>query len=72
MDFSEILARELGRSVAEISAFDICAYPVEASQVVGLEGEFLASARLDNLLSCFIVSEALVQNDAARNYDRFK
>ena len=65
MDFSEILARELGRSVAEISAFDICAYPVEASQVVGLEGEFLASARLDNLLSCFIVSEALVQNDAA-------
>jgi aspartyl aminopeptidase len=64
MDFSEILARELGRSVAEISAFDICAYPVEASQVVGLEGEFLASARLDNLLSCFIVSEALVQNDA--------
>ena len=65
MDFSEILARELGRSAAEISAFDICAYPVEASQVVGLEGEFLASARLDNLLSCFIVSEALVQNDAA-------
>ena len=44
MDFSEILARELGRSVAEISAFDICAYPVEASQVVGLEGEFLKPA----------------------------
>ena len=65
MDFSEILARELGRPVAEISAFDICAYPVEASQVIGLEGEFLASARLDNLLSCFIVSEALVQNDTA-------
>jgi aspartyl aminopeptidase len=65
MDFSEMLARELGRSAAEISAFDICAYPVEASQVIGLEGEFLASARLDNLLSCFIVSEALVQNDAA-------
>ncbi len=65
MDFSEILARELGRPVAEISAFDICAYPVEASQVIGLEGEFLASARLDNLLSCFIISEALVQNDTA-------
>ena len=65
MDFSEILARELGRPVAEISAFDVCAYPVDASQVIGLEGEFLASARLDNLLSCFIVSEALVQNDTA-------
>ncbi len=65
MDFSEIIARELGRSAADISAFEICAYPIEESQVIGLEGEFLASARLDNLLSCFIVSEALTQNDAA-------
>ena len=65
MDFSEIIARELGRSVADISAFEICAYPIEESQVIGLEGEFLASARLDNLLSCFIVSEALIQNEAA-------
>ena len=65
MDFSEIIARELGRSAADISAFEICAYPIEESQVIGLEGEFLASARLDNLLSCFIVSEALIQNDAA-------
>ena len=65
MDFSETIARELGRSAAEISAFEICAYPIEESQVIGLEGEFLASARLDNLLSCFIVSEALIQNDAA-------
>ena len=65
MDFSETIARELGRSAAEISAFEICAYPIEESQVIGLEGEFLASARLDNLLSCFIVSEALIQNEAA-------
>jgi len=65
MDFSEMIARELGRSAAEISAFEICAYPIEESQVIGLEGEFLASARLDNLLSCFIVSEALIQNEAA-------
>jgi aspartyl aminopeptidase len=33
--------------------------------VIGLESEFLAGARLDNLLSCFIVTEALIQNESA-------
>ena len=33
--------------------------------MVGLEGEFLVSARLDNLLSCFIVAEALTRNNGA-------
>jgi aspartyl aminopeptidase len=65
LNFRELLAREMDRSPKEISGFEICAYPVEASQVIGLEGDFLASARLDNLLSCFIVAEALVQNDGA-------
>ena len=65
IDFSEVLARELGRSAAEISAFEICAYPVETSQVIGLNDEFLASARLDNLLSCFVISETLAQDDIA-------
>jgi aspartyl aminopeptidase len=65
LNFRELLAREMDRSPEEILGFEICAYPVEASQVIGLEGDFLASARLDNLLSCFIVTEALIQNDGA-------
>jgi aspartyl aminopeptidase len=65
LNFKELLARELDRSPEEISAFEICAYPVEGAQVIGLEREFLASARLDNLLSCFIVTEALIQNESA-------
>lgn len=62
LNFKGLLAREMDRSPEEISAFEMCAYPVEGAQVIGLEGEFLASARLDNLLSCFIVTEALIQN----------
>ena len=65
LNFKEILARELDRSPEEISAFDICAYPIEGARLVGLEDEFLVSARLDNLLSCFIVAEALTRNSVA-------
>ncbi len=65
LKFRDLLAREMERSPDEISAFEMCAYPVEGAQVIGLEGEFLASARLDNLLSCFIVTEALIQNEGA-------
>ena len=65
LNFRDLLAREMERSPEEISAFEMCAYPVEGAQVIGLEGEFLASARLDNLLSCFIVTEALIQNEGA-------
>ncbi|MEC8693811.1 MAG: M18 family aminopeptidase [Pseudomonadota bacterium] len=63
LDFKELLARELDRLPQDIAAFEICAYPVERAQVIGLERELLASARLDNLLSCFVVVEAIVNND---------
>ena len=65
LDFKELLARELDRSPQDIAAFEICAYPTERAEVIGLEQELLASARLDNLLSCFVVVEAIVNNDQA-------
>ena len=65
LDFKELLARELDRSPQDIAAFEICAYPTERAQIVGLEQELLASARLDNLLSCFIVFDAIINNDQA-------
>ena len=65
LDFKELLAQELSCQVEDISAFEICAYPVEGARVSGLRNEFLTSARLDNLLSCFIVTELLLQEDMA-------
>ena len=69
LDFRELLACELDRSPQDIAAFEICAYPTESAQIVGLEQELLASARLDNLLSCFIVVEAIVKQRPSRRHN---
>ncbi len=45
---------------AEISAFELSLYPAEKAAIVGLHEEFIASARLDNLLSCYVGARALL------------
>jgi len=61
IDFKSLLAHELDRAVDEIAAFDLCFYPTDFGQIIGLHDEFIASARLDNLLSCWVATEALVR-----------
>ncbi len=48
---------------AEVLDFDLYCYDVQKPSLVGLYNDFLASARLDNLLSCFVGLEALLQGD---------
>lgn len=43
--------------------FEICAYDTQAAAVIGLNNEYIASARLDNLLSCFAGLQALLDSD---------
>ena len=59
-DFKTILAAEMNCSASEISAFEICAYPMDSAALTGLHREFLMSARLDNLLSCAMTIETLI------------
>ena len=47
--------------VAEILNYEMCLYPVEAPRLIGVRKEFIASARLDNLLSCFAGMQALLE-----------
>lgn len=61
LDFKALLASELDRSIDEIAAFELCFYPTDFGQIIGLHEEFIASARLDNLLSCWVTTEALVR-----------
>lgn len=42
-----------------ILEFDLSFYDVQPAAVVGMDNEFIASARLDNLLSCFAVLQAI-------------
>ena len=44
----------------EVLAYDLCAYPIQPSELVGLNGDFVLAPRLDNLLSCFAGLQALL------------
>jgi aspartyl aminopeptidase len=57
---------EAGHKVDEVLDHDLCLYDVQAPALVGLNREFIASARLDNLLSCFVGLQALIDSDGDR------
>ncbi|QJQ96479.1 MULTISPECIES: M18 family aminopeptidase [Halomonadaceae] len=47
----------------EILDFELALYDTQPPSRVGVNGELIASARLDNLLSCFVGLEALLASD---------
>ena len=72
LDFNEVLAEQLtAQGVVDIATnaegkrcvvdYDMSFYDCQAPSVVGLNDDFICSARLDNLLSCFIGLKALVE-----------
>ena len=68
LDFSELLLSTVralpeGVNAAKVLGFDLCLYDVQAPAVVGQRGEFIAAARLDNLLSCYAGAIALTSLD---------
>jgi aspartyl aminopeptidase len=64
----QILAHELGVREADICDFELSLFDVQKASIGGAFGEFLHSARLDNLASCFLAVQALteyVQDESA-------
>jgi len=65
LDFNQLLLQQLsleqGIEAAEILAFELCLYDTQKAAQIGLNGEFIASSRLDNLLSCFAGLQALLE-----------
>jgi len=55
---------EQGLQVERVLDFDLSFYDVQGGATVGLNDEFFASARLDNLLSCFMGLQALLTADS--------
>lgn len=51
-------------AIEAVLDFDLCLYDCQPGVVLGLKQEFIAAARLDNLLSCFIGLQALLASDA--------
>ncbi len=62
--FEEAVLAELARSGVKdadrITGHDLSFYDTQEPALVGLHSEFIASARLDNLLSCYVGAQALL------------
>lgn len=63
-DFRALLAEQLRRE-HDINAdvvldFELCFYDTQPAALIGLNGDFIAGARLDNLLSCYAGLQALL------------
>lgn len=63
-DFRRLLMDEMVETgvadVREILDFELCLYDTQGAAMIGWNGEFIAGARLDNLLSCHVGLQALL------------
>ncbi len=59
-DFLERVAGEAGVDAGAIMGADLMLHDLCAPQVIGADGEFVAMARIDNLLSCHAAVQALL------------
>ncbi len=57
----QLLAGELGIESSDIVDFELNMFDIQKAALGGMHSEFLFSARLDNLASCFLAVESLLQ-----------
>ena len=70
-DFREILTRQLSTEHGELKDvsvvdYELCFYDSQRPAQIGLYGGFIASARLDNLLSCYSGAQALIESSGSQ------
>ncbi len=69
-DFRALLKQQLhtqhGIDACEVLDYEIACYDTQPPALVGVAEEFIASARIDNLLSCFVGISALLSADGRR------
>ncbi|TLX60477.1 M18 family aminopeptidase [Stutzerimonas nosocomialis] len=65
LDFRALLAEQLSREhgllADAVLDYELSFYDTQPAAVIGLNGDFVAGARLDNLLSCFAGLQALLK-----------
>ena len=70
-DFRALLADALGahgyKDVSAVLDFELSFYDCQPAAMVGWNEDFIASARLDNLLSCYIGLESLLTADTSEH-----
>ncbi|CAN3375739.1 hypothetical protein DIURU_003831 [Diutina rugosa] len=58
----EVIAKDLGVDPSQIEDFELVLYDNQKSVLGGLNKEFIFSARLDNLTSCFTATQGLIDS----------
>lgn len=58
--FASYLAAQLEVERADVLSWDVMAHDLTPAALTGLDEQFLASGRIDNLLSCFVGLDALI------------
>ncbi|MES2675729.1 MAG: M18 family aminopeptidase [Pseudomonadota bacterium] len=61
--FKQLIIQHPQLNIAQVLDYEISLYDTQAPALVGLQQDFIASARLDNLLSCYVGLQALLQAD---------
>jgi len=66
-NFNDFLLAEIqkqDRNVSKIYSYDLNLVDCNPASLIGMASEFLASSRIDNLLSCAVALESLLQADS--------
>ena len=62
---ARLLEEHPGCGARQVFGFDLCFYDTQPPALVGLHREFIAGARLDNLLSCYAGAMAIAEASGA-------
>ncbi len=63
LDFKALLLSQCNDQADRILDFELSCYDTQASSFVGLDQEFIAASRLDNLLSSYVGARALIDSN---------
>lgn len=66
LDFKQLLLNYCSQSLVTVLDYELVCYDTQAPNVVGLNDEFVVSARLDNLLSTFIGLKAIIDSNSSQ------
>lgn len=64
-----LLAQELGVDVSAIQDFELSLYDTQPATVGGVDNAFIFSPRLDNQMSCFCATEAIINSVSSKRGD---